>query len=68
MSCNLRIVYAALRRRPSTCDEIERRTGLAHQVASARMRDLAKRSRIRPTGQTRKTRLGRPAKVWEAAQ
>lgn len=65
---NAGIVFAAIKRTPSTCDEIERRTGLAHQVASARMRDLAKRNAISRTKNQRRTRLGRPAWVWEAAR
>ena len=65
---NIHKVYAAIKARPCTCDEAEVRTGLAHQVASARCRDLAKRGAIRRTKTQRKTRLGGMAWVWRAAK
>lgn len=49
----------------ATCDEIEANTGLSHQTASARMRELALMGRIRKAGERRKTRSGRNAEVWE---
>lgn len=50
-----------------TCDEIEERTGLRHQTASARVYELAKAGRIVPSG-TRRTRSGRQANVWVVAR
>lgn len=63
---NCRRVLDAIRRKPRTCDEVEVATGLAHQVVSARMRDLAKRGVIIRAMAVRKTRLGRLAWVWRA--
>lgn len=65
---NIHKVYAAIKARPSSCDEVERRTGLAHQVCSARMVGLAKRGAIRRTKTQRKTRLGGMAWVWRAVK
>jgi hypothetical protein len=48
----------------ATCDEVEQKTGLAHQTASARIRGLAKRNVIRDSGSRRPTRSGRKAIVW----
>jgi hypothetical protein len=59
-------ILAAIQSRPCTCDEAERMTGLAHQVCSARMRDLAKSGAIVRTGKRRPTRLGRMAAEWRA--
>lgn len=47
-----------------TCDELEEASGLAHQTASARIRDLAKANKIVASGARRKTRSGRAANVW----
>lgn len=63
----MRVLAAFQRQGPSTCDEIERRTGIPHQCASARVADLRRSGALRATGQTRKTRLGRPAMVLEVA-
>jgi len=49
-----------------TCDEIEEVTGLKHQTASARVRELADLEEIVPIG-TRLTRSGRKAVVWACA-
>ena len=62
-----RVLAAFHRRGPSTVDEIERLTGLAHQVVSARASDLKRRGVIRATGKTRLTRYGRKAQVLEVA-
>jgi Fic family protein len=48
----------------ATCDEIERATGLSHQTASARLRELVLNGRIEDSGERRKTRSGRLATVW----
>ena len=65
---NIHKVYAAIKARPCTCDEAEVRTGLAHQVCSARMVGLAKRRAIVRTKTQRRTRLGGMAWVWRAAK
>lgn len=49
-----------------TCDEVERETGLSHQSASARIRELALMNRIFDSGARRVTRSGRRATVWLA--
>lgn len=46
-----------------TCDEIEQRTGLSHQTASARIRELVKSDSLYNHG-TRTTRSGRKARVY----
>lgn len=60
-------VYLCIADGGATCDEVEQRTGLRHQTASARVRELALSGRIRDTGQRRKTRSGRNAAVWVAS-
>lgn len=50
-----------------TCDEVETLLKFSHQTASARIRDLAKASKIKDSGLRRKTRTGRSATVWKAA-
>lgn len=47
-----------------TCDEVERRFGLRHQTASARVYDLRKRGHIKASEITRETSSGRGAIVW----
>ena len=56
---NAIVGYGAL-----TCEEVEDRTGLSHQSASPRIRDLAKANKIVASGERRKTRSGRAANVW----
>ena len=68
MSNQARILNAFIRRGPSTVDEIEVYTGLAHQVVSARAADLRRTGSLRCTGKVRPTRYGRPARVLEAVQ
>ena len=63
-----RILAAWIKRGPSTCDEIERVTGLAHQVVSARAADFRRRGQLRHTGKSRPTRYGRPARVMEVVK
>lgn len=48
----------------ATTDEIEYGTQLAHQTASARVRGLVLKGRIRDSGMRRNTRSGRKAAVW----
>lgn len=49
--------------RGMTDDEIEIETGLPHQTASARRRELVLREKIKQSGERRKTRRGRFAHV-----
>lgn len=48
----------------ATCDEVERLLGLSHQTASARIRELTQLGRLRDSGERRKTRTGRNARVY----
>lgn len=60
-------VLAAIRQAGSsgaTCFEVEQGTGLPHQTASARIRELAQAGRIQWSGTKRPTWSGRQAKVW----
>lgn len=50
----------------ATCDEVEVGTGMSHQTASARIRELRQLGSVRDSGQRRPTRSGRKAIVWEA--
>lgn len=50
--------------RGATCDEIEVALDLRHQTASARVRELALAELIFDTGQRRRTRSGRGARVY----
>lgn len=49
----------------ATCDEIEMLTGLKHQSASPRLRELEKLGLVRESGKTRKTSTNHEAIVWE---
>ncbi len=48
-----------------TCAEVEERLRLAHQTASARIRELALQGVIEDSGQRRRTPSGRRAIVWK---
>jgi hypothetical protein len=50
----------------ATDDEIEVVTGLRHQTASARRRELVLGNFIKDSGRTRPTRSNRQATVWVA--
>ncbi len=50
----------------ATCDEVEVATGLPHQTASARINELHRAGLIVDSGERRRTRSGRTAKVWTA--
>lgn len=50
-----------------TTDQVEEITGLSHQTASPRVRELAQANRIKDSGERRKTRSGRNAIVWVVA-
>lgn len=63
-----RNVYDAIRgagSRGMTTDEVEVRTGLSHQTASARVNQLAKRGVIELSKERRPTRSGRSAGVYK---
>lgn len=47
-----------------TCDEVEHVLALRHQTVSARIRELACKSKIVDSGRRRVTRSGRAAVVW----
>lgn len=65
-AANLReYVYGLIKSEPITCDELEERSGLKHQTASARVNELMRAGRIASVG-TRKTRSGRKANVWSS--
>lgn len=62
------LIIGAIGRHPktgATCDELEVLLSLSHQTCSARVRECAKRRMIRDSGNTRPTRSGRQAIVWE---
>lgn len=47
-----------------TCDAVEEATGMSHQTCSARITELVIEGKIRDTGERRKTRTGRTARVY----
>jgi len=47
-----------------TCFEVEQILSMAHQTASARIRELALKGKIRDSGKRRATGSGRKAVVW----
>ena len=47
-----------------TCDELETKTGIAHQSASARITELKEGLLIRDKGERRRTKNGRLARVY----
>jgi hypothetical protein len=47
-----------------TCWEIEQRSGMSHQTASARVRELYLKGKIKATDERRLTGSGRKAIVW----
>jgi predicted transcriptional regulator len=51
----------------ATCDEIEARTGLKHQTASAQVRHLVEAGVLQPSESRRPTQSGRAAIVWVMA-
>lgn len=60
-------ILELISRAPHTCFEIETATGLSHQTASARIRELNLKGLITDSGLRRKTGSGRNAIVWRAA-
>ena len=50
---------------PSTDDELEQRMQMRHQTLSSSRRHCVLKGWVAPTGNTRKTRSGRKANVWE---
>lgn len=57
-------VLEAIRRRPSTCDELETTLDLSHQTCSARVWELRRLGLVVDSGDRRRTRSGRAAKIW----
>lgn len=47
-----------------TCWEVEQELGLSHQTASARIRELNLKGKLRDSGYRRRTGSGRQATVW----
>jgi predicted transcriptional regulator len=60
------VVMGALDVRPMACFEIEAFTGLPHTTASARIKGLRDKNRVKDSGMKRKTPSGRNAIVWRA--
>lgn len=68
-------IAASLRRRvlialaggDATCDELEVALDMSHQTCSARVRELVLLGLVQDTGQRRKTRSGRGARVYSTA-
>lgn len=60
-------VFALIEAKPRTCWEIEQESGLSHQTASARIRELNLKGRVRDSGERRRTGSGRNAIVWMVA-
>jgi hypothetical protein len=58
-----RVMLDLIEQRPRTCDEIVA-LGFAHQSASAAINWLMRQGHIVPSGEKRKTRMGRSAIVW----
>lgn len=50
-----------------TDDEVEKILGMRHQTVSARRRELVLGGRVKESGEYRKTRHGKWAKVWIAS-
>lgn len=59
-------IIRLLKQERLTCDEIEERTGLLHQTASATLTALKNAGKIARTPEKRPTRTGRNAFVWGA--
>ena len=60
-------VFALIAESPRTDEEIERVTGLRHQSASARRRELVLAGHIVDSGARRANSSGRQAVVWRVA-
>ena len=60
-------LYDALKRRPSTCEELEDRFGMKHQTVSARLSELKRDGLVEKVG-TRPTSSGRSAAVLAPKQ
>jgi len=63
VSATRQVMLNLISQRPRTCDEIVT-LGFAHQSASAAINWLMRRGNIVPSGEKRKTRMGRSAIVW----
>jgi hypothetical protein len=63
VSATRQVMLNLISQRPRTCDEIVA-LGFAHQSASAAINWLMRQGNIVPSGEKRKTRMGRRAIVW----
>jgi len=73
LRANILILLCRLGAHGATCDEIEERTGMKHQTVGPRLLELRKLGLVVADVKdgravTRKTRSGRPAVVWIAAE
>lgn len=60
-----RLIFELIKKyRGLTCDEVEEKTALRHQTASARITELRDMGFIEDSGKQRKTRSDRNAIVW----
>ena len=58
-------ILCELKITPATDDELEQRLDMRHQSVSSCRRGCVKDEWVQPTGDTRPTRSGRLANVWE---
>tara|TARA_R110002074_G_scaffold151300_1_gene304936 strand:+ start:177 stop:530 length:354 start_codon:yes stop_codon:yes gene_type:complete len=58
-------ILCELKITPATDDELEQRLEMRHQSVSSCRRGCVKNEWVQPTGDTRPTRSGRLANVWE---
>ena len=62
-------IVACLRQHgPMTADEIDQQMGYRPTTAGRRMAELAKLGTVRTNGETRLTRSGRAAEVWDVTE
>jgi hypothetical protein len=61
------LVFTALARSPATDEELIERTKISANTLRPRRRELELKGIVRDSGETRKTRSGRSAVVWELA-
>lgn len=64
-SLRMRILNLIMKSGSMTCDEVEVKTGLRHQTASARIRELVLKGFIEDSSERRKTRSGRNAVIYK---
>lgn len=66
-SMRLRVLHYVRQVGTATSDEVEVALNMIHQTASARIRELVLMERLYATGEKRKTRQGRNARVYAVA-